>query len=990
MKSKAPFQVGRGALFVLGLFSAGSSADTVLMQKQDTGYAIDGNNGTSQEEEQVYLWTTDADNVNQQWIEISQGDSYYSYQKQDTSLCLDGGDGGDLRQPITLEICDDSDYNQHWLKVYVSGDSYRLEKRNASDYSIDGNNGADLRQGIYLWESDSDNVNQQWEFWVLEEDAESPPDRSEWTLDASDNTAALDNALDGDDDSRWTTQAVQNDSQWLTIDLGRESSFNTLTLVSDESPNDYPRGYLVYVSSDGSDWGSAVASGSGSDSTTVIDLDDTVAQYIKIEQTGSSDNYWWSIHELYVTEEAQTETVEVEGPPDRSEWLLDASDKSSEVDSAIDGDEDTRWDTGTQQAIGQWLTIDMGREASFNTITLDTDNSADDFARTYEVYVSDDGENWGSAVADGGSASSTTVIEFEDVTAQHIKIVNTGRAQGYWWSIHELYVSSEETLDESTCISVDSLTELASYTDVSDTCVVMEPGTYEYNTSNSGSDQEFSDPTLLEFTGDNNTFFFDDVKFEYDTDIFTEFGSVEVLQFHVSGDNNAFYNLTMEDIGDTTPSSTALAMKLDGSDNLIEGFTVTTRGSYPYGYGDIFGKSSGSVIGHRKHGGVHFRGTRNHLKDTNLYLRSYGHGIYIQGATDALIEGIYMEGELRTTDEVLAEYSTGTPADDVDFMTIWGYRLEPGWTFSLQEDGIRAYGSGEDYETGETNITGNVTVIDSTVKYMRAGVTIGWAYGHKYAQNCTSLAVESGFWMGSNADVVDSRGDSSVGPLYSEDAERSGSDIELTLLDNEIEKWGETPTFYLAGSDHDVTIYDGTSEFDQEFEIMVAGTRYGHRWLEGSDEEPPHKDADNIILDNQSAYPVALGDNATESDVTSCGDVADYGTDNSVENDCGSTTEISSYDCQLETPYDLSVNYINGTSAILYWEDDSENLSHYDLRYSKTGTEDWTTETVVASQRATQLIELSSGTSYDWQIRANCDDGSSSEYSDTDGSFTTE
>lgn len=847
-------KLNKSSLLIVLAFSAPLvHSATFVIEKLDTGYAIDGNNGAN-EGQQPYLWPTDTSNENQHWVQISQGDGYYSYKKYGTSLCWDGGEDGDQGQAITLEICDSDNYDQHWSKNKITSGTeiYRIEKRNATGYSVDGNNGADEYQSVYLWDSDDDNENQQWELISVDED----------------------------------------------------------------------------------------------------DL--------------------------------------IEGVPDRSEWSLSASHNSSALEYAIDDDESTRWDTDTQQDDGQYVIIDLGSQGNFNTITLDTDNSDSDFARTYEVYVSDDGDSWGSAVADGGSASSTTVIEFDDVTAQYIKIVNTGRAQGYWWSIHELYVTSEETLDESSCISVDSLTELASYQDASDTCVIMEPGTYTYDTSNAGTDQEFSDATLLLFSGDNNTFIFDDVKFEYDTDIFTAFGSVEVLQFQVSGENNKFYNLTMEDIGDTTPSDTALAISFDGSDNLIEGFTITTRGSYPYGYGDIFGKSSGSVIGHRKHGGVQFRGTRNHLKDTNLYLRSYGHGIYIQGATDALIEGIYMEGELNTTDEVLSEYGTGSAADEVDFLTIWGYRLQPGWTFSQQEDGIRAYGSGVDFETGEDVDTGNVTVIDSTVKYMRAGVTIGWAGGHKYVQNCKSLAVESGYWVGSNANVVDSSGDSSVGPLYSEDAERSGSTIEVTLLDNEVEKWGDTPTFYLAGSDHDVTIYDGTSDYDDEFEILVAGTRYGHRWLEDSDEEPPHKDADNITLDNQSAYPVALGDNSSESSVTSCGDVTDYGTDNSVENDCGSSTITGSTDCELVTPYNLSVDYINSSSAILYWNDDSENISHYNLRYSSDGGSSWTKEKVVSQQKATQLYGLSSGTSYDWQVRAICDDDSGTNYSDTDSSFTTD
>ena len=251
-----------------------------------------------------------------------------------------------------------------------------------------------------------------------------------------------------------------------------------------------------------------------------------------------------------------------------------------------------------------------------------------------------------------------------------------------------------------------------------------------------------------------------------------------------------------------------------------------------------------------------------------------------------MIEGVYVEGELRTVAEVLAEEGTGSPADDADFRTVWGYDLrdlDENYRFSLQEDGIRAYSTGVIYGTdGESRSTGSVTVIDSTVKFMRSGVTIGWARGDKYVENCTVLGTETGFWVGGDATVINSRGDASVGPLLSEDVYRDSSTIELTLLDNMIQKIGDTPSFYLAGDRHNVTLKDGISSYNSEIELLVGGTRVGHRWLAGSGEEPLYRGADNITFDNQTPYPVVLGDNSDNVDVTSCGSVRDEGRNNSV------------------------------------------------------------------------------------------------------------
>lgn len=717
------------------------NAEAVVMQKLGTDFAIDGNSGTVQDKQQVYLWDTNIQNINQQWVEISRGNNYYSYQKINTTLCLDGGNGGARVQPVVLWACGDSNYNQHWQKVSTGGNAFRLEKRNAPEFSIDGNRGGNQGQGIYLWDSNSGNVNQQWEFFVADDGVEGPPDRSSWILNASNNQADVYNAIDNSASTRWTTNTAQTSGQWLTIDLGRDSSFDTISLVADASPNDYPRGYAVYVSNDGSNWGSPIATGSGNDATTDITFSDVSAKYIRVEQTGSDDRLWWSIHELLVT---------------------------------------------------------------------------------------------------------------------------------------------KDTIVDPSCIEISSLNELKSYTDDSNVCVQMRPGTYRFTTDNAGEGKLFSDPTLLLFTGSNNTFVFEDVKFEYDTDIFREFGSVEVIEFQVVGNDNVFLNLTMEDIGNTVPLRTALAISIDGEDNRLEGFDVTTRGSYPYGYGDIFGKGGGPVIGHRKHGAVQFRGNRNHLKDCRLILRSYGHGIFIQGAEDARVEGCYVEGELRTTDDVLAERGTGSPADNVDFMTVWGFQLQPGYTFSLQEDGIRAYTTGLIYGTDESRNTGDVTVIDSTVKFMRSGVTIGWASGTKYVENCTALGTESGFWVGSNARVVNSRGDASVGPLFSEDRTGNGSNVELTILDNVIPKFGNTPSLYLAGDNHNFTLKDGTTSFDPEVEILVGGTRLGHRWLAGTDEEPPFFGALDLTINNETQYPIVLGTNTSGNELNSCGPVRDDGSNNDV------------------------------------------------------------------------------------------------------------
>ncbi len=167
------------AIAILGITALLSSAvnaqTTFNIQKRNTNHSIDGNHGAVVGT-QVYLWQTNNNNVNQQWIEIDRGNGFFSYQKMNTNVCLDGGNGGSRAQPVILFDCRSTNRNQHWKKISTSGGTFRLQKRNAPGFSIDGNRGAGNRQAIYLWNSQNNNVNQQWNFRALTNDSELPDD----------------------------------------------------------------------------------------------------------------------------------------------------------------------------------------------------------------------------------------------------------------------------------------------------------------------------------------------------------------------------------------------------------------------------------------------------------------------------------------------------------------------------------------------------------------------------------------------------------------------------------------------------------------------------------------------------------------------------------------------------------------------------------------------------------------------------------------------
>ena len=263
-------------------------------------------------------------------------------------------------------------------------------------------------------------------------------DRADWTGDGSGSGFGY--ALDGIASTRWSTNAFQEPEQLpdrpaqiYVLDMKSPKTFNQIKLDTTDSPYDYPRGYKVYVSDDGQTWGAPIAEGMGTEAVTIVRFPDQTKQYIKLEQTGESTNTYWSIHELNVGWFPG-------GVLDRTGWDESASMNDAAAGAATDGDPATRWDTnwpqGTQSE--QSYRIDFQTPQTFYKIVLDTSGSPADYPRQYEVRVSSDGNDWSTVIARGYGNGAVTEITFPVRTTQHLKIVQTGTDNTFYWSIHEL------------------------------------------------------------------------------------------------------------------------------------------------------------------------------------------------------------------------------------------------------------------------------------------------------------------------------------------------------------------------------------------------------------------------------------------------------------------------------------------------------------------------------------------------------------------------
>ena len=148
------------------------------------------------------------------------------------------------------------------------------------------------------------NLLNNWEF-----DFVNAINRTGWIATASHANYKANNALDGNPSSRWDTEAVLKGGEWFMVDMREPQQFNKVLLDQGSSSGDYPVGYEIYISDDGTNWGDPITAGNGSGAVTSIDFPNTVTtRYLRVVQKGQTGRYW-SIHEFYILNDGSGSSI---------------------------------------------------------------------------------------------------------------------------------------------------------------------------------------------------------------------------------------------------------------------------------------------------------------------------------------------------------------------------------------------------------------------------------------------------------------------------------------------------------------------------------------------------------------------------------------------------------------------------------------------------------------------------------------------------------
>jgi hypothetical protein len=275
-------------------------------------------------------------------------------------------------------------------------------------------------------------------------------DRSGWVASTNSNATGADvaaNALDGNLATRFSTDQVQVPGLFYEVNMGSAHTFDELDMAVPNSPTDYARSYQVEVSNNGSTW-TTVATCTGTGTPEIVSFPAQTAQYVLVYLTGSA-NYWWSIDELnlFTASTGANCYASLAGTAlDRSGWVANTNAPSSSADApanALDGNLTTRFSTDETQRPNLYFQVDMSSPQRFNELDMEVPNSPTDYARAYEVEVSNDGSNW-ATVATCVGTGTPQVVSFPSQTARYVRVTLTGTSDHYWWSIDEfnLYTSA--------------------------------------------------------------------------------------------------------------------------------------------------------------------------------------------------------------------------------------------------------------------------------------------------------------------------------------------------------------------------------------------------------------------------------------------------------------------------------------------------------------------------------------------------------------------
>jgi len=452
---------------------------------------------------------------------------------------------------------------------------------------------------------------------------------------------------------------------------------------------------------------------------------------------------------------------------------------------------------------------------------------------------------------------------------------------------------------EKETLEVSSLLSLQEAVKNSDQIIKMKPGKYVI------TDLPVDSRSIV-CSGSNNLISMEGVYINFPV------GTCKAAHFNFSGSNNKLKGGVFEDtyqngqtevkdFGSYNQNRKTLAkglkggatINISGNQNTIEGIKLTVRGSFPYGYGNMYGIGRGNATGLDKRCALLITGIGNTVDNCEFQHRAFGHVIYMQKNADkTVIKNTYIEGNVRPSNDTYKETNEGDLPKRFNYKmpigAMEGLPIPRDVMFNLTEDGIRAY-----------NIPGSVTVDNCIVKKCRGGIKLYMAKGDVKVSNSTVIdCVVEGYSINNGGQIINCRGNAAYGPLlYMHFDKVSNQKIDLTVLPAP-HAVGNHVFAAIKGHGHKIKLShaDYQGEFDKTLRPIVIGYPARFEFLttdypnvpKGYEEnfqkhfgETTYQ-ASSIDISNNTDYPIIIGSLSKNNKIESLGETTDLGVNNTV------------------------------------------------------------------------------------------------------------
>ncbi|MFC1761084.1 glycoside hydrolase N-terminal domain-containing protein [Planctomycetota bacterium] len=440
-------------------------------------------------------------------------------------------------------------------------------------------------------------------------------------------------------------------------------------------------------------------------------------------------------------------------------------------------------------------------------------------------------------------------------------------------AVYYNYASLDQV--SKTDVTISSISELRVAMAQSDQTVTMTPGTYTVKDRHDAT-------TVFKFSGSNNTFKFTGVTLLIPTELLAtmDFNPIHAhVSYLLTGSHITFIDGTFEDVysngmndatdfveynqrEDYAPARQMTEFKLDGDNITFNGCTITVRGSYPYGYGDMWGKGRGAVVKLKKHAGINVNGANCTFEGVSLSVLAYGHGIFMQSRADnTVINNCSLQGRVRLGEEMYQEKEGSLPHKH-DYTVKFGYlngkAIPRNKMFALTEDGIRNYKG-----------VGKITVKNTTVTNFRGGMSLATG-GVAHVENVDLINCEHGYTLPGNSKVINCTGDASYGPVINCPYPQNSNDVyDIKIIDRP--STGDHHLADIVGSNLKIKFtYEGG--MPEILRPIVLGQRQGGGTGRAS----------GINITNGTPHPILIKSQGSNATGTCSGMVTDNGTGNNI------------------------------------------------------------------------------------------------------------